>query len=459
MSTQGSIGLHTIRSSWSRSSWRGLLIALCGLVLMMGLVSCGGSPSSSPAEGSPGLTRLQQVAVPTEIARLSTYLEQFSPSVQIIRPQADQVISGNRVEVSVTVKDYPLFKDPDLGLGPHLHVILDNQPYEAYYDTSQPLVFDHLALGSHTLRVFAGTPWHESFKNASAYDQVTFHVGAKTPEYVPDPDLPLLTYSRPKGGYGAEPILLDFWLANAPIRETLLADVPSDWQIRYTLNGQVGFLDQWQPLYLQGFQPGSNVMVVELVDGQGSPIRNVFNSAAREVIYTPGGQDALSLLVRGELKAEEALSIVQKPEPIPTPSPTPTPEPTPIPTPTPTPEPAPIATPKPRRTPKPKRTPPPNRRAVESPQPIPQTLTPEPSPEPTPTEAETPTLPLDPTPSPTPSPEPTARPISQYTPIPYIKPTPIPRITPAPFAQRSPSKTDRPGDWQWGSQILPSNLR
>jgi hypothetical protein len=56
-------------------------------------------------------------------------------------------------------------------------------------------------------------------------------------------------------------------------------------------------------------------MVVELVDSKGDPIRNVLNSAAREITYTPGGQDTLSKLIRGELKAEEALAIVQPPAP------------------------------------------------------------------------------------------------------------------------------------------------
>ncbi|MEN9210808.1 MAG: hypothetical protein Q6J46_10960, partial [Thermostichus sp. DG02_2_bins_29] len=318
---------------------------MCLLAALV-LVACGGSPPE-PEEQLP---QLERVPVPAEIAKLDAYLQYCHPRVQILSPKPGEVLPERQVTVRFAVEGYPIFQDPQLGLGPHLHVVLDNQPYVAYYDLDTPLVFRELEPGSHTLRVFAGKPWHESFKNAEAYAQVSFHVLAPTPEYVPQPQLPLLTYNRPKGNYGAEPILVDFWLANAPVRESLLSDLPRDWRIRYTLNGQSGLLDRWESFYLKGLKPGHNVMVVELVDSKGDPIRNVFNSAAREITYTPGGQDTLSRLIRGELLAEEALSIVQpKPEATPTPTPTPTPEPTPTPTPTPPPPPSPHPGPVPRR--------------------------------------------------------------------------------------------------------------
>ncbi|MFS8815604.1 hypothetical protein NW811_09970, partial [Synechococcus sp. R60.4] len=290
------------------------------LVAALVLVACAGSPLEQPQEQLP---QLERVPVPPEIAKLDAYLEHCRPRVQILSPQPGEVLSERQVTVRFAVQGYPLFKDPQLGLGPHLHVVLDNRPYIAHYDADAPLVFEDLEPGSHTLRVFAGKPWHESFKNSEAYAQVSFHVLASTPEYVPQPQLPLLTYNQPSGSYGAEPILVDFWLANAPVRESLLTDLPRDWRIRYTLNGQSGLLDRWESFYLKGLRPGRNVMVVELVDSKGDPIRNVFNSAAREITYTPGGQDTLSKLIRGELKAEEALAIVQ-PQPTPTSKPNPT---------------------------------------------------------------------------------------------------------------------------------------
>ncbi|MGQ9837982.1 MAG: hypothetical protein ACUVRV_08460 [Cyanobacteriota bacterium] len=407
-------------------------MCLCAALSAFFLVSCGGSPTE-PKEQLP---QLERVPVPTEIAKLEAYLEYCHPQVQILSPKPGEVLSERQVTVRFAVQGYPIFQDPQLGLGPHLHVVLDNQPYVAYYDLDTPLIFKDLEPGSHTLRVFAGKPWNESFKNSEAYAQVSFHVLAPTPEYVPQPQLPLLTYNQPKGSYGAEPILVDFWLANAPVRESLLTDLPRDWRIRYTLNGQSGLLDRWESFYLKGFRPGRNVMVLELVDGKGDPIRNVFNSAAREIIYTPGGQDTLSRLTRGELRAEDALAIVQ-PKPQDTPTPTPIPEPTPSPTATPTPEPSPspTATPTPEPTPTPTPTPTATPAATPTPEPSPSP-TATPTPEPTPSASPTPKLTAKPSPSPTGTltPEPIPTPSASPTP----KPTPEPSSTPASAPRRQP---------------------
>ena len=237
------------------------------------------------------------------------------------------------VSLEVQVRDLPIFKDPELQMGPHLHVILDNQPYRAVYDVERPIVFEDLSPGTHTLRVFASRPWHESFKNEGAYAQTTFHIFAKTDDNTPAPSLPLLTYSRPKGSYGAEPIVLDFYLTNAPLH--LVAqenpeDEIADWRIRVTVNGQSFLLDSWQPAYLKGFERGKNWVQLEFLDEQGNKINNVFNNTVRLITYQPKGQDTLSKLMRGELSAEAARGIIDpnykaKLAPVPSPTPTPTP--------------------------------------------------------------------------------------------------------------------------------------
>ena len=299
----------TLWQAWLNRGRRAALALM--LVMAIALTSCGQSPDG-PYRESPqsSLGPVKTAPVPTEIAKLDRYMESYRPKVAIVTPRANEVLQDTQVSVRFDVQDYPLFKDEELGLGPNLHVILDNQPYIAHYDANLPLQLTDLAPGTHTLRVFAARPWHESFKNREAYAQTTFHVFTKTEEYTPQPQLPVLTYSSPAESYGAEPILLDVWLANAPIRESLVPDVPKDWRIRYTLNGQQSTLDRWQPIYLTGLKSGRNIVSVELVDGNGQPIRNVFNSAARTIDYHPGGTDTLSKLVRGSLKAEDSLAIV-----------------------------------------------------------------------------------------------------------------------------------------------------
>ncbi|HEY9607762.1 hypothetical protein [Allocoleopsis sp.] len=348
-----------------------LISFLIAAVLTWGLVSCSGSPGGSSGSGietPEGLNKesakpqlvgqLSEVAPPPAIQKLSQTLEAYQPQVVIISPRADQVLLDTTVSVQFQVQDLPIFKDPDLGLGPHLHVILDNQPYQAVYDLDKPIVFEDLAPGTHTLRVFASRPWHESFKNEGAYAQTSFHVFTKSTDNNPDPALPLLSYSRPTGSYGAEPIMLDFYLTNAPLhlvaQENPNDDI-ADWRIRATINGESFVLDRWQSIYLKGFKRGKNWVKLEFLDEQGNPVKNVFNNTVRLINYEPKGKDTLSKLVRGELSAEAARGIVDpnyKTTPTLTPSPAVTPSPTP--SPTVTPEPIPSVAPSVEEAPTPK---------------------------------------------------------------------------------------------------------
>ncbi|MCW5314713.1 hypothetical protein GTQ43_13135 [Nostoc sp. KVJ3] len=294
------------------------------LVLVLSLTSCGEKADSQEVstgyrENSPQISQISkqfsEVSPPSVIQALRPSLEVYQPQVTIVTPKPDEVFQDNKVTASFQVKDLPIFKDPQLQLGPYLHVILDNQPYIPVYDLNQPLVLPELSPGTHTLRVFASRPWHESFKNEGAYAQATFHVFTKTDDNNPDPKSPLLTYSNPQGNYGAEPILLDFYLTNAPLH---LVDKEntnegfSDWRIRVTINGESFIFDRWQAVYLKGFQTGKNWIKLEFLDNQGNPLKNAFNTTVRLIDYQPKGKDTLAKITRGELTADEVRSIVDQ---------------------------------------------------------------------------------------------------------------------------------------------------
>ncbi|ASC74128.1 uncharacterized protein XM38_051030 [Halomicronema hongdechloris C2206] len=301
----------------------GFLIVLLGI----GVWGCNGQGpalkghrnATSQLISEPGDTpnqlagRLAEVSPPQTIQALKAIIDRYHPQVRILSPRPDEVIEDTTVAVRFQVRDLPLFKHPDWQLGPHLHVFLDNQPYQAVYDPSEPLVFSDLNPGTHTIRVFASRPWHESFKNQGAYAQTTFHLFTKTSENAIDPEQPLLTYSRPQGSYGAEPIMLDAYLTNVPLhliaQEDSEDDIP-DWRLRCTINSQSFIFDRWQPIYLKGFRPGQNWVQLELIDDQGTPIDNTYNSTVRLIQYAPGGDDTLSRLVRDELTVAEVGGIV-----------------------------------------------------------------------------------------------------------------------------------------------------
>ena len=276
------------------------------------------SPTSilQPKSSQSKTSKLAESAPPIVIRQLSQNFER-SPQVKIITPQADETFSNTSVTVQLKVKDFALFKDEQLGLGPHLHLILDNEPYQAVYSTEEPIVLTDLAPGTHTLRVFASRPWHESFKNEGAYAQTSFNIFTKTEDNNIDPQLPLLTYSRPTGTYTAEPIMLDFYLTN--IASQVIANGNGerelqDWRIRVTINGKSFILDQWQPVYLTGFVPGKNWVQLELIDKNGNNIDNAFNNTIRLINYQPNAQDSdtLAKLVTGEISAVKANPLIQQ---------------------------------------------------------------------------------------------------------------------------------------------------
>lgn len=319
--------------------WRRAIVSAWAIALCFTLWACGGDRTPVAGKGEPTRlgSKISEVAPPAVIEELRSELEKYQPQVAIVSPRSDEVIDDNQVTVKLRVQDLPLFKSAALGLGPHLHVFLDNQPYQAVYDADGAIEFTDLTPGTHTVRAFASRPWHESFKNEGAYAQTTFHVFTKTPNNNPDPNQPLLTYSRPQVSYGAEPIMLDFYLTNAPLH--LIAqedpnDDVADWKVRATVNGQSFEINDWQPIYLKGFKPGKNWVQLEFLDEQGNPVVNVFNNTVRLITYEPGGSDTLSKLVRGDVDAAAVRGIVDRtyepsapePESIPEPTPQPTPE-------------------------------------------------------------------------------------------------------------------------------------
>ncbi len=399
------------------------------LIIMTGIVSCDRAVAipdrlSAIAAPNPALSNtdgpLSEVNVPESISQLAPSLAKLQPQVQILSPKPDEILTDDLVTVKLRVTDFPLFKQPALDLGNHLQIVLDKQTYQSVYDLSQPLVFKNLAAGTHTLRVFASSPWHESFKNPGAFALVTFHVLTKTAENNPDPRQPLLTYSSPTGIYGAEPILLDYHLTNPPSQlasgETLAA--VADWRIRVTVNEQRFILGRQAaandnrsvPIYLQGFRQGKNWVRLELIDDRGNPIPNAYNDTVEIFTYQPDAKDPLSRLVRGEIDPNLAMTLVD-PEriaiaptliPIPTPTPSVTPTPTPIPAPS-------VTTPT-------------------------QIVKPSPSPI-----AIIPPIIIQPSPIPAPSIKPSPTPTATV-PLPIAKPNPIPvAIVPPIVIQPSPS--------------------
>jgi hypothetical protein len=320
-----------------------ILTLISCAVLLTCLAGCAGNDSTNQATSvtnvppptvSPSPQNLTVVDRPQKVKdQMASRGEQdtASPTLKVASPKEGETINGTTVPVKLDLggdlKGYKPMKDPSTGMGNHIHVILDNQPYEAYYDLSQPFELRNVTEGNHTLRVFPSRPWHESFKNDGAFAIVRFNVkgaadaskptttnkgetvasspapkqaNTNNPSSAPtegkdmaastggfvDTRKPLLTYSRPKGEYkgpDADAIMIDFWLSNAKLQGD-----GGEYRIRYSVDGSgPQYIDKWAPIWLSGWTAGTHSVQMELIDKDGHVVDNGgYNSTTRNITVT-----------------------------------------------------------------------------------------------------------------------------------------------------------------------------
>jgi len=301
------------------------------------LAACGTAPSNTnssnasnaTANASPAATQtLTVVDTPQRVKDLMASRgeqDKAEPTLKIVEPAMNATVNSSTVKLKLALsgdlKGYQPHKDEATGTGNHIHVILDNQPYEAYYNLAEEFELRNVSDGKHTIRVFPSRPWHESYKTDGAFQGVTFTVkngnadsnkpattnsgqqmsnANSNANTAPregkdmqnstagevDPSKPMLTYSRPKGEYkGAEadPIMIDFWLSKAKLK-----DDGGQYRVRYTVDGgEAKYIDKWAPIWLSGWTAGKHTIKLELVDEDGGLVDNGgYNSTTREITIT-----------------------------------------------------------------------------------------------------------------------------------------------------------------------------
>ncbi len=285
-------------------------------------------PAASPTPAKQNLTVVPRPSKTEDQMKQRGEQDQAKPTLRIVSPAKGAVINGSTVSVKLTLdgdlKGYKPHKDPATGKGNHIHVILDNQPYEAYYELDQPFELRNVTEGKHTLRVFPSRPWHESYKNEGAFQMVAFTVRGGGDASKPtttgsgqkmadnknagadanaattregkdvaasqggdvDPQKPLLTYSRPKGDYtgeDADPIMIDFWLSNGKLQGD-----GGQYRVRYSVDGgEVKYIEKWGPIWLTGWIGGKHSVKLELVDKDDKVVDNGgYNSTTRDINVT-----------------------------------------------------------------------------------------------------------------------------------------------------------------------------
>lgn len=314
------------------STYKNLLpLSLAMLACALLFISCAAGTSDNTSTTAtttvtpPATQTLAEVPRPQKIVDMMKARgeqDEAKPTLKIVSPAKDGVITGSKVEVKLDLsgdlKGYMPHKDPATGKGNHIHVILDNQPYEAYYELGQPFELRNVVAGKHTLRVFPSRPWHESYKDEGAFQMVTFTVKGGGDAAKPtttnsgqtmannnsspattasregkdfpastagevDSAKPLLTYSRPKGEYkdaDADPIMIDFWLTGAKLKGD-----GGEHRVRYIVDdNEPKFIDKWEPIWLSGWINGKHTVRLELLDKDGKPVDNGgYNTTSREI--------------------------------------------------------------------------------------------------------------------------------------------------------------------------------
>ena len=204
--------------------------------------------------------------------------------LELNTPDEKSKLKNNIVPFSYEVKNFELkgqtadasHKDcANSKQGQHIHLILNNAPYKAKYETK---FNDTLQEGHYIALSFLSRSYHESLKHREAYDLRQFTVG-KAPATQVDLTKPLLFYSRPKGEYKGQEIkkvLLDFYLVNTTLG-------PDSNKVRATINGNKFLIDKWQPYAIEGLQPGESTIKLELVDKAGKLIEGPYNSVERKI--------------------------------------------------------------------------------------------------------------------------------------------------------------------------------
>lgn len=174
--------------------------------------------------------------------------------------------------------------------GQHVHLIVDNEPYEAIYDVTGRVPVEVARPGYHLLRAFPARQWHESVKVGDAFTTTWFVVpdtsaeGDTTLAAGPPFDLdgPMLTYSRPKGEYAgseADSVLVDFYLTNVSI-----GPGPEAHRVRLTVDDTLSWdLTSWAPHYLLGLPSGRHRVQLQLMAPDSTPVPGPYNTTRRTI--------------------------------------------------------------------------------------------------------------------------------------------------------------------------------
>ncbi len=265
-------------------------------------------PSSAPSG------KLQEVAPPGAVQQLRQELQRHRPSLRLIDPSNDSIVASEALELRFEIDDWPLSSDPELGLGPHVALQIDNRPPLRLSESNGNRLtvrIDDLEAGSHRFSAWAAYPWGEAVQAPGASIQGRVHLWQKLRGTQPERDAPWLAPVPPAGEQGLQPLLVDWLIWNAPLQN--LREGDGRWRLRISVDGDSFLVDHQEALWLKGSNGSSSHDIqMELLNGLGEPITPVFNN---QLIHLKAPSGPKPGWTRSRLTESQLARLSGSPEP------------------------------------------------------------------------------------------------------------------------------------------------
>ncbi len=258
-------------------------LSLFLLVFVFAFSACTNN-ASSDAEADAKKDDTKEAPAPAPSA-YKYKLTPFSPSQEYADAKINGVTYQNGVfnfdiadgsyKLGVQTPDAEAKMCANSGKGQHIHLIVNNAPYAAKYESEFEYPMGH---GDFYILGFLSRSYHESIKTADAHWLKKAHVHGNSINNPQDVTEPMLFYSRPKGTYtgklATERVMLDFYLANCTLGD--------EYKVIANINGEMHTFDKWQPYYIEGLPMGKNTITLTLVDKTGAAVATPLNPVRRE---------------------------------------------------------------------------------------------------------------------------------------------------------------------------------
>ena len=235
--------------------------------------------------------RLQEVSPPGAVQQLQAALKSHTPRLELLSPSEGSLLSTEDLQITLRIEDWPMAEDPQLGLGAHVALQIDDAPplRIAHSDNDRVEIrVPDLSPGSHRFTAYAAMPWGEAVKSPGASLQWRLDLLQGLSGTQPEPDAPWLAVVSPSDMGSGNPLLLDWLIWNAPLQN--LREGDGRWRLRISVNGDSFLVDRQEALWLKATGNGISSVQMELLDGLGDPITPVFNNQLRATRTRPGAR-------------------------------------------------------------------------------------------------------------------------------------------------------------------------